>query len=214
MNYPIYCEQAKYAGYFEPWNTVTNLTFIIAGIILLVNLKRSKQLDAKAIFLSSVLIIIGIGSLAWHLYRNNLTLTADSIPIAVFVLSYLFFYLKYTCRKTLHLILLFFGFFIYTPLLTWLLNPDSSEIFGNGGAMYFSAITYLLVIQIYNYYNMRSIIKKSMIIIIVFLISLTFRQANLFLCNNIHFGTHFMWHILNGLSLYLMVLALYPKKEL
>ena len=214
MDYPVYCEQAQINNFFEPWNTITNLAFIFSGILLFIQFRKRNQLDFKGIYFSSLLIIIGIGSFIWHLYRNNLTLTADSIPIALFVLSYLFFYLKFITKKPRHLILLFLGFFIYTPILTMLLNSKSIYILENGGAGYFSAISYFFVLQIYNIFHRKAIIKSSIIIGIVFLISLGFRQIDMTVCEHISFGTHFIWHILNALSLYFFVKLLYPKNSL
>jgi len=214
MTGPVYCEQTLQSGFFEPINTITNSAFIIAGFFMIFQLKKTGIIDFKGWFLSSILIIIGLGSLAWHLYRNNATLWADSLPIAIFVLTYLFFYLKFTTKKSWHRILLFISFFIYTPVLSIFLDIFEIGIFDNGGASYFSAITYLLLVQIYNYYNERDVIKKSLIIIGLFLLSLFFRQIDLYVCEYTGFGTHFIWHILNALTLYLMIRLLYHKKIL
>ena len=214
MEYPEYCEKAISNGFFEPLNTITNLAFILAGILLFIQFRKKAHLDFKGILFSSLLIIIGFGSFIWHLYRNDTTLVADSIPIALFILFYLFFYLKFTTMKSLHLILLFIGFFVYTSVFTFLLNSKSIYILENGGAGYFSAISYFFVLQIYNIFHRKAIIKSSIIIGIVFLISLCFRQIDMTVCEHISFGTHFIWHILNALSLYLFVKLLYPKNSL
>jgi hypothetical protein len=214
MDYPIYCEQPSMSGFFEPFNTSTNIAFVFAGIFLIIRLTKRNVLDARAIYLSSVLISIGIGSFLWHVYRTNLTLMLDSIPIAIFVLSFLFFYLKLVTKKILELILLFLGFFIYTGILTNLLLQTEFFYFENGGAAYFAAITYLIVLQIFNYFKKVKLIRRSLLIVFVFMMSLSFRQFDLVICDNTHLiGTHFMWHILNSITLYLMISLFYTSKN-
>ncbi len=213
MNGPIYTEQPAIDGLFEPVNTLTNLFFIAAGIYLLVWLGKRKQLDQKGAYLSSVLILIGIGSFAWHFYRANTTLMMDSIPIGVFVLSYLFFYLKHVQKRMLWVIVLFIGFFVYTPVFTYLLMTFLEHVFGSGGAEYFAAISYFMVLQIINSVNNVSVIKKSMIIAGVFCLSLFFRQIDLHAAGIISFGTHFLRHTLNALTLFLMVRLLYTTER-
>lgn len=208
---PQYSEQPALNGVFEPLNTISNSFFIIAGILLLIRLKREGVLDAKAIFLSSMIIVIGIGSLLWHFYRTKATLMMDSIPIAVFVLSYLVFYVFHITKNIWFRILLIGGFFVYTPLMRSLLLNISDEIFGNGGAGYIAAISYFAVIQIYNYIYKVPVIKDSLIVVAVFITSLFFRQTDIFWGTWFAPGTHFLWHTLNAVTLYLFVRVQYKK---
>ncbi|ALO17354.1 hypothetical protein L21SP5_03759 [Salinivirga cyanobacteriivorans] len=59
MNHPIYCEQPIYQAFFEPINTITNLAFMIAGIVLFIQLKRRNVLNIKGIYFSALLVIVG-----------------------------------------------------------------------------------------------------------------------------------------------------------
>jgi hypothetical protein len=211
MDHPHYCESPIFSSFFEPLNTVTNLFFMIVGCILIVQLRRKGKLDSKAIYLSSLMILIGFGSFAWHFYRSDITLLADSIPIAIFVISYLYFYLAHITKKNIYRLLLFLGFFIYTPILTIFLNRHSGDLFGNGGAGYIAAISYFLLLQIFNYINSIPVISRSLLIILIFSISIFARQIDMYACEKIAFGTHFLWHILNSLVLYLMIRLLYAR---
>jgi hypothetical protein len=214
MKYPVYCEQALPAGVFEPINTMTNLFFVAAGIILFIRLKRKDRLDLKGIWFSSLLIIIGFGSFAWHFQRTDFNLMADSIPIGLFVLSYLYFYLARTADNRVYRLLLFFGFFIYTPLVSRLFNETATgSFFDNGGLSYTIALSYFLILQIYTYFFKPELLKKSLIIVMLFFTSIVFRQMDLKLCELIGFGTHFIWHILNSIVLYLFVRLLYYTKS-
>ena len=212
MEHPVYCEQPYFSGFFEPLNTITNLLFVLAGILLIIQQKKINKLDFKAIYLSVLLMIIGIGSFLWHFYRTDFTLLIDSIPIGIFILSYLYFYLtKIISNISLNIILYIF-FYLYIIILSYILkNLNNTLIFGNGGLGYIVAISYFLLLQIYNYFNYRKIIKNSAFISFIFLISIFFRQIDLIVCNKIGIGTHFIWHILNSIVLYLFVRLLYSN---
>lgn len=214
MKYPVYCEQALSAGVFEPINTLTNLFFVAAGILLFIRLRRNERLDLKGIWFSSLLIIIGFGSYAWHFQRTNFNLMADSIPIGLFVLSYLYFYLARITNKLLNRLLLFFGFFIYTFFVNRVLNEVAKGgFFENGGLSYTITLSYFLFLQIYTYFFKPELLKKSLVIVMLFFTSIVFRQLDLKLCELLGFGTHFIWHILNSIVLYLFVRLLYYTKS-
>ena len=214
MDYPVYCEQALSSGVFEPINTLTNLFFMVAGILLFVRLKKKGLLDLKGIWFSCLLFFIGVGSFAWHFQRTDFTLMADSIPIGLFILSYLYFYLVRATYKLLYRLLLFFGFFIYTPLMIRLFNEFATTgFFDNGGLSYTIALSYFLILQIYTYFFKPELLKKSLIIVVLFFTSIVFRQIDWRLCELIGFGTHFIWHIFNSIVLFLFVNLLYFTKS-
>ncbi|MBN1187938.1 MAG: ceramidase domain-containing protein [Bacteroidales bacterium] len=210
---PVYCEQPTFSGFFEPVNTLTNLIFIIAAIYLFISLKRRNQLDSKAIYLTIVLICIGLGSASWHVYRSTLTFICDSLPIAIFVASFLWFYLALTVKKIIYRILFFIGFFLFIVGLSILFKQyDNSDAIGNGGLKYLAAIGYFGLLQVYNMYHKRELIAKSLLTVLLFVISFIFRQTDLVFCDKIVFGTHFLWHIFIAVVLYMFVRLLYPGK--
>ncbi len=211
MRYPEYCEQPIFQHFFEPLNTLTNLFFILAGSILLGQLFKAQKKSIPGIYFSTLIIIIGLGSLSWHLYRNNFTLLIDLIPIAIFVLSFLVAYVLKVTKQLFFRILLIAGFFVYAPLITILLNSLSLEFLGNGGEAYLTTISYLAVIQLFNLWKKVPVIHQSLMIVMVFFLSLFFRQLDMVLCDQVRFGTHFIWHILNAITLYLMVRMLYAQ---
>lgn len=62
MQQPVYCEQPIYETFLEPLNTITNLAFMVAGVLLLMELRRRHILDAKGVYFTTLLIVIGVGS--------------------------------------------------------------------------------------------------------------------------------------------------------
>ncbi|MEO1362655.1 MAG: ceramidase domain-containing protein, partial [Pseudomonadota bacterium] len=81
-----YCERLG-AGYWaEPVNAVTNAAFVIAAIWMW---RRSGGVPmARA--LSVVLFAIGVGSYLFHTHAQVWAAIADVVPIAAFILLYLF----------------------------------------------------------------------------------------------------------------------------
>lgn len=210
MNHPVYCEQPIYQAFFEPINTITNLAFMIAGIMLFIQLRKRNVLDIKGVYFSTVLVIVGLGSFVWHLYRNDLTLMLDSIPIALFVLSYLFFYIMQMNKNWVLRISLFLSFFGYVVILVRALSGiENHWLLTNGGMQYLVALSFFVVLQLFNRYWNQGLIKPSLIVVMLFALSIFFRQTDLLVCEYIGFGTHFMWHILNGVVLYSFVRLLY-----
>lgn len=206
MGYPIYCEQPLFDQYFEPLNTVSNLFFMVAGIWLLAHHKQESSKSWQVIYLSIMLIFIGMGSFAWHLIRNDFTLLIDSVPIALFVFPYLWFYLNRRGYSFMETLFLFSGIFLYIPLLSKFGDGlHQTHWLGNGGLEYMLTISYFGLIQIYHFLRRRKFDTKSFMIISLFTVSLFFRQIDLWSCENLGFGTHFIWHFFNATVLYLFV---------
>ena len=84
-----YCELALWGQWIEPFNAVSNLSFIVAGYFIWRLAERSEQ-KRQLYYLGVVAALVGLGSLAWHSYRSGLTIFLDSFFIAVYVLSIAF----------------------------------------------------------------------------------------------------------------------------
>jgi len=211
LNYPVYCEQPVFDGLFEPLNTLTNLAFVIAGIMVFLKLRKGKMLDFKGKWFSLLLVIIGFGSLAWHLARYDVTLIIDSLPIGIFILSYLYFYLRVTVHSFWLRILFLAGLPLFILLFAWVLKPFvDSLLLSNGGMGYLAALAYFAILQMYNFILRNGFAWKSLYVVFLFFISICFRQYDLYFCEATGgMGTHFIWHILNAVVLYRFSLLLY-----
>ena len=108
----------------------------------------------------------------------------------------------------------FSGLTIYTFFANRVLNEVAKGgFFENGGLSYTIALSYFLFLQIYTYFFKPELLKKSLVIVMLFFTSIVFRQMDLKLCELLGFGTHFIWHILNSIVLYLFVSLLYFSKS-
>ena len=93
----LYCERGtNQALLAEPINAVSNAAFFLAALVgLQLVMWRPPEERSPDLFLLPVLVLfIGLGSLAFHLYADQGTALADVLPISVFMLVYLGFALN------------------------------------------------------------------------------------------------------------------------
>ncbi|GLK80778.1 ceramidase domain-containing protein [Methylopila turkensis] len=80
----VYCERQDASFWAEPVNAVTNLAFVIAGVVAF---RRSGN-DRAAAALALIVIAIGVGSFLFHTFATRWALIADVAPIQLFVAAY------------------------------------------------------------------------------------------------------------------------------
>ena len=91
----LYCERGTSEAFLaEPINAASNVAFLVAALAGLQLLAASSHARSEAptiICLISSCSLIGLGSLAFHLYATGATELADVLPICLFMLVYLGF---------------------------------------------------------------------------------------------------------------------------
>jgi len=204
-----YCERIAPGLWGEPFNLLSNLAFIIAGIVVWrVFLRQRNNISGQTWdigLLAALLFAIGIGSGLWHLFANNWSLKADSIPILLFINIYLL-----SCLFRLFSLSYIAGFSIFAAYHVVNISIQSAlpDDFLNGSVFYLPTWFFLLGITLfawklklvgYNYYITA---------LVIFTVSLTFRTVDQSICDIIPMGTHFIWHLLNAATLYLLMLGL------
>src|SRR3546814_2723917 len=93
----IYCERLGPVLWAEPLNALTNLAFSVAGIVLVVALRRAESAvrrDPAMLGLVVLLFVIGIGSGLFHSFAVAWAALADVIPVALFILLYMYLALR------------------------------------------------------------------------------------------------------------------------
>lgn len=81
-----YCERTDASYWSEPVNALTNAAFLLAALIMW---RRSAGRTGGRV-LSAFLFIIGLGSFLFHTHATAWAAAADSTPILVFTLVYVF----------------------------------------------------------------------------------------------------------------------------
>ena len=93
----LYCERGTSEAFLaEPINAASNGAFLLAALggLALLLLRPREQRSGDHYLLISLVFLIGLGSLAFHLYATSATELADVLPIFVFMLVYLGFALN------------------------------------------------------------------------------------------------------------------------
>jgi hypothetical protein len=130
---------------------------------------------------------------------------ADVLPIAVFVITYLWLFLRHTVGATFVnslLGLVFFG--TLSAAVVKLANPALA----NGGEAYFG--TWITLFGISCFYAGRKQAHNQGRIFaaaLLFAASIVFRTIDPLVCDSLPTGTHVYWHLCNSVVLYLVTMA-------
>ncbi len=194
-----YCERTGPGLWAEPLNAVTNAAFLVAAAVMW--MRVGPRTTGRVLCL--VLAAIGLGSLAFHTWANRLTGLLDVAPIAVFILAYVFV----ATRDFLAASALVAGgaavaFIPYAAALT--------PVFGALPFFTVSAFYWPVPVLILGYAvalrgRAPATARGLVIGAAVLVASLAFRSLDMGLCDRLPIGTHFLWHLLNGLMLGWMI---------
>lgn len=227
LNY--YCERgANPAFWAEPLNAITNGGFILAALsgLVLVSQRPSSQRSLWHWFFILNFIAIGIGSFLFHSIPNGFTVAADTTPITIFMLSYIIFAMRYFVRLPWPLvaaalgIFLALNFFVVPNIKCWqgqvyFFSEIPAGARGrclNDSLGYGTALLFMLVTGAWLAYKRHAAAPLVLLAGITFLVSLTFRSLDREVCDSFILfgtktGTHFLWHILNSVTLFILLLA-------
>jgi hypothetical protein len=193
-----YCERHDASFWAEPINAITNLAFIIAALLIWPQARGF----ALARGLAVILFIIGIGSFLFHTFATPWAALADVVPIACFILVYLFAVHRDVIGlhpwPALGATALFFPFAaIVVPLLGRL------PFFGTSA--FYWTVPILLVGYGIAMRRKPAILRGFLTGAAILAASITARSLDQTLCDVIPLGTHFLWHILNAVMLAYMI---------
>ena len=223
----LYCERGTNPALLaEPINAVSNVAFLLAGLIgLQLVLWRPPEERSPDQFLLPVLVLfIGLGSLAFHLYADQGTSLADVLPISVFMLVYLGFALnRFLGVPPGFTVLLVIGFAAIVALTMQIQCGQGAIGFPgaalkdakpclNGSLFYLPALAALIVVGLILHERGQKAAPWLLWAAAIFAISITLRSLDLAFCDKVliegrKVGTHFAWHILNALTLFLLLRA-------
>lgn len=194
-----YCERTDPSYWSEPINAVTNAAFLIAALIMW---RRCEGLLWGRI-LAVILFAIGVGSYLFHTHATPWAAALDTTPILMFSLTYIFLANRdFWGMKTWLAALGAAAYVPYTALLT--------PVFEALPFFSISSFYWPLPVLIYAYaFLLRQrapdTSRNLAIGATILCVSLTARSIDEPLCDAIPMGTHFLWHILNGIMLGWMI---------
>lgn len=194
-----YCERTDPSFWSEPVNAVTNLAFIVVALVMW---RRTTGLVWGRL-LSAVLFVIGVGSFLFHTFATAWAATADTMPILVFVLIYIFLSNRDFWGWRWWAAAL--GAAAYVPFSA-LVTP----VFEALPFFEISSFYWPLPLLIFSYAALlrrRSpdLARGLALGAAILCVSLTARSLDGQICAAFPLGTHFLWHIMNALMLGWMI---------
>lgn len=202
-----YCERAAPEFWAEPWNAVTNAAFIIAAVIALVIALRARRLGGAELWLISLVGVIGVGSFLFHTFATRWSALADVAPIGLFILTYFtvcmnrFFGFGWGASAALTLL-----WVLALGAMSYAMREGLLEHIG-GTVSYLPAYVGLVVVGALLWRQGHPAGTWLLFAANVFAASLLFRGVDLPACHAYEHGTHFLWHILNGVVLGTLAIA-------
>jgi hypothetical protein len=194
----LYCERVDPGLWAEPVNTLTNLAFFLAAWAIWELARRSRALSAGIWLLIGLMVAIGVGSTLFHTFAAKWARILDVVPILLFQLSYLWLY----SREILKLSPGYAGVALAAFLAAALFGRRFPHIL-NGSLTYAPAFLLVLSLGLYHYRCQEHGRTLLLAAAGVLLVSIFFRTIDDAVCPYFPGGTHFFWHVLNPVVLYL-----------
>lgn len=202
-----YCERGDAAFWAEPVNALTNAAFLVASALA----ARRARGDGPVLALTGIVFVVGIGSFLFHTLANRWAMLADVIPIAVFIYGYFalamtrFFGLRPLAVTIVTLAFAAFNLGL-SPALDTLAGRSVSGL-TNGSIEYVPAVLALLGVGLALLRRAPGTARAILATAGLFLVSLAFRTIDVGVCGSLPLGTHFLWHLLNAVVLYRLLIA-------
>lgn len=199
----LYCERIGPGLFAEPLNLLSNVAFLVAAWAAWLLARRAQTTLAGIRALIALSVVIATGSALFHTFAATWARVLDEVPILLFQIWYLWLYMRRIMAQRWkfaaasiagYLAAAYFG--RQFPLLL------------NGSLVYAPALMLMLGLGLYHFLHRKAGRYLLVATSGVFVISLVFRSIDEAICSYVPTGTHFLWHILNGVVLYLSMRAL------
>jgi hypothetical protein len=211
----LYCERTSTAWWAEPFNAISNVAFLLAALWALSELRKRPPLDPLAVLLTALAATVGIGSFLFHTFANSWSELADVVPILTFVSVYAAAVLVRLAGPRLALAPrqgLLVAAFAYPGLSIGMRPTPAGGIAPsdglNGSTQYLPIVIGLIVLSTLLILRRRPTAPWIGRATATFCAALAFRTIDLAVCPSWPIGTHFVWHLLDGLTVGLLLQAL------
>ncbi len=200
----LYCERADATLWSEPVNALTNLLIVAAGLSGLRKV-RAHDTGSYAEVLCWWVVAIGVGSLLFHTTAIELTKWADIVPIGTFTLALAIFCLRRFARLSwTRAIAYFLIFFSAISIITWLI-PHWLHEATNGTTVYLPALAGFVFFGVVALARGSPAGWHAIACSVILSAAFVFRAADQAVCSAFPLGTHFMWHSLIAVMLWVML---------
>lgn len=185
-----YCERTGPALWAEPLNAATNLGYLFVGLWF------ARRLRGTGRLLAVLLIAIAVGSALFHTLATAWAGVADTVPIGLFILLYLYVLNREVLGwRPVHAGLGMLAFLPYAAALVPVLNRIPFVAISD---FYWTVplglMAYAMALRRRDPPVARGLATASAVLCL----SIVMRSLDLPLCGAWPFGTHFVWHVLNA----------------
>lgn len=205
----IYCERTSAAFWAEPVNAASNLSFVAAALWAAAT-ARARGLTSPVLWLLIAMAgLIGLGSFLFHSFATRWAELADTLPIWTFVAAFVLTAMHHIgdlpprrVARIGAIIAIAAAAAIYLASNEGA-NPAPDPL--NGSGQNAPALLALLIFAALTAYRRHPAAPWIIAATGTFGLSLTFRTLDRDLCASLPIGTHFLWHLLNGLMIALLL---------
>lgn len=183
---PEYCENLDWFVN-QPINVASNLLFVILAVIAY---RRAGSRFLR--YLSVTLGTVGLGSAAFHILGGAGTLWMDVVPIYVFILSALGYWVWLLTRSVRAAVTTCILFVVAQVILS-LYVPSG---FANGSIRHIFTLTVLLGLGLWTLRKTSRQNPRWLVLTVVsYALAIFFRASDQALCDVVQTGVHFLWHV-------------------
>ena len=219
-----YCERASDAQFWaEPFNAISNVAFLIAAAAAAIYLARDADAATRRVEWALVVIvfIIGIGSFLFHAYATRWASVADTAPIGIFMIAYLAYSMRRFLGASFLVVAVALGLFLAAMRTAGAIPCDAALLpitaaagrpCFNGSLGYVPALAALLLVGVALVIRRHDAGWPIVMAGAIFAVSLTLRTIDFEFCSVTPVlgrarGTHALWHTLNALLLFILLVA-------
>jgi hypothetical protein len=191
-----YCERCGPGLFDEPINAASNVVFLIAAFAAWWVARRRGVLTPGVWVLIVLATSVGIGSTIWHTYATRWAMWLDIVPIILFECAFLALYARRAAGLS-------------WGVVAALLVPFVALGFVLGGVRWLNGLPayapILVVMWVVGVHHYRTSRRERLLLAAAaafFCLALFFRTIDLVVCRQFPIGTHFLWHVLNGVVVY------------
>jgi hypothetical protein len=209
MHLPSYCERGADGLWAEPLNALTNIAFLAAAWLAWRHWRTrpahgwGRQPDLGALIL--LVVVIGIGSLLWHTVARPWAYWLDALPIVFFIHLFLLSILRRIAALSWPRVLAVIAAYDGMTLAILAALPAGAL---NDSAGYLPVVLFMLLLTAWLRVGHHPLWRVLALASGLFVISLLLRIIDPAICDVLPVGTHFLWHVINGVLLYLLLRGL------
>ncbi len=197
-----YCERTDATYWSEPLNALSNLSFIVAAVVGWRMARAASDRSAQLLALGAA--AIGVGSYLFHTHATIWAMQADVLPIRGFVLVFVAMAAARFWGAPWWVGLVAAGGFV---MLSAGLVAGVGRVVGrfHGSLGYTPIALVMIVVSTALARRAPDVSRGLLTAAAIFLASLTLRTIDPEVCAAWPLGTHFGWHLLNGVVVGLMI---------